>query len=154
MLSDQAFADLEREKKGKDYLKFCRLILNSQDPVWRDGGHHVHPLKMQTDLLAIKSVHTTLRLLGYFCHGRYYVARVLQHDGYHEAKKNQRKSTFPESCFSRWTPPAELDETGDNLSTESEMLEKNDALLAENRELKQQVDSLKARLAALEGGQA
>ena len=65
-----------------------------------------------------------------------------------------RKSTFPESCFSRWTPPAELDETGDNLSTESEMQEKNDALLAENRELKQQIDSLKARLAALEGGQA
>ena len=143
MLSKQAFQDLDTEKNGNAYSSFCRLILNSQDSVWRQKNlHTVH----DSDLLIIKPCHSTLRLLGFMVGTRYYVARVLQHDAYEQALKTLRKKDFPLETFSQWSPPESLKETGDNLSTIAELLEKNDALKADKNNLRQENRNLSAAL--------
>ena len=135
MLSKQAVQDIESEKNGNLYYGFCRMIMNSQDVIWRKKNlHTVH----ETDLLIIKPHHSTMRLLGFMVGQRYYVARVLQHDVYEQALKTLSKNDFPLEVFSPWRPPEELKDVGDNLSTSAELLEKNDALKADNDRLLQE----------------
>lgn len=135
MLSMQAKQDLEAEQKGRHYHSFCRLILNSQDVMWR--GKNLHTTYL-SDLLAIKPCHSTLRLLGFMVGQRFYVARVLQHDSYSRIWGTINKKDFPLETFEPWRPPAELSDVGDNLSTITELLEKNDALKADNDRLLQE----------------
>ena len=141
-LSRQALEDLAREKNGNDYFKFCRYLLDVQDPIWRGGCMHTFH---ETDLIAVKKVHSALRVLGFLRNGRFYVARLSRHDEYDRIISKQKIADFPESCFTRWTPPAELDEAGSNLSTESELQAKNDALWSDNQRLKKNVEECECR---------
>lgn len=147
MLSKQALEDLEREKKGKDYFKWCRFILNSQDPVWCKG--HLHSLNESPFQCLKRTGKSTQRLLGFMRHGRFYITRAVQHDEYESAMWKGRPEDYADSDFQRWEPPSELDEVGDDLCPESELQAKNDELLLSRNALQEKMDGIEAERDAL-----
>ena len=147
MLSKQALEDLEREKKGKDYFKWCRFILNSQDPVWCKG--HLHSLNESPFQCLKRTGKSTQRLLGFMRHGRFYITRAVQHDEYESAMWKGRPEDYADSDFQRWEPPSELDEVGDDLCPESELQAKNDELLLSRNALQGKMDGIEAERDAL-----
>ena len=144
MLSKQALDDLEREKKGKDYFKWCRFILNSQDPVWCKG--HLHSLNESPFQSLKRTGKSTQRLLGFMRHGRFYIIRAVQHDEYESAMWKGRPEDYADSDFQRWEPPVELDEVGDDLSPESELQAKNDELLSSRNALQEKLEGMEVQI--------
>lgn len=144
MLSKQALDDLEREKKGKDYFKWCRFILNSQDPVWCKG--HLHSLNGSPFQCLKRTGKSTQRLLGFMRHGRFYIARAVQHDEYESAMWKGRPEDYADSDFQRWEPPSELDEVGDDLCPESELQVKNDKLLESRKVLQEKLEGMEVQI--------
>ena len=143
-LSKKALEDLEREKKGKDYWKWCRFILNSQDPIWLKG--HLHSLNESAFLSVKRTGKSTERLLGCMRHGRFYIIRAVQHDAYESAMWQGKPEDFKDSDFMLWQKPQELDDVGDQLATDDELRERNDLLKYENEELSRQLEAQERKM--------
>ncbi|MBR4171324.1 MAG: hypothetical protein IKR48_06700 [Kiritimatiellae bacterium] len=98
-LSDQAEKDLEKLAQSGGAAACRRLVLQSQDPLYRAAHSESKNL---TDLVAIQRPRTAERVFGYVHDGRFLVCRIFaSHNDYirYMDKQQPRRKDFPPEIF-------------------------------------------------------
>lgn len=149
-LSPQAAKDLEKLGNGTSANNCCRIVLRSQDPLYR--SKHIS-VKHGTDLVSISypRQHTAERVLGYVDGGRFLVCRVFpDHAGYEGfLSQHFMKKDFPPDLFAETKirmqsePPAESGE----IESWSDLKADRDRLRLDAQNLQNDIARLREELA-------